>query len=193
MTRPQDLREVSSRIEGLLEELRATSDPRAADKAEQLVRLLMEFYGTGLEHIMAALSAEEGLVQRLVDDQVVASLLLIHGLHPVDPETRIQRALDKVRPYLGSHAGGVEFLGVDDAGRAHLRLEGTCNGCPSSTVTVKMAIERAIEEAAPDIVGVDVEGVAAPGLIQLEVGPAPLETLVCTVPAPAPARAFGRR
>src|SRR5436309_243867 len=150
MSRVKDLHEVSSRIEGLLQELRAETDSRVVDRAEQLVRLLMEFYGAGLEHIMAALESDDdgassdthSLVQRLVDDPLVASLLVLHDLHPIDVETRIQRALDKVRPYLGSHAGGVKFLGVDGAGRAQLRLEGTCNGCPSSTVTVKMAIER---------------------------------------------------
>src|SRR5207248_3312366 len=131
-----------------------------------------------------ASSDTHSLVQRLLDDPLVASLLVLHDLHPIDVETRIQRALDKVRPYLGSHAGGVKFLGVDGAGRAQLRLEGTCNGCPSSTVTVKMTIERAIEEAAPEVLGVDVEGVATPGLIQLETGP-PREVLVCTVPEPA--------
>ena len=66
-------------------------------------------------------------------------------------------ALDQVRPYLGSHAGGVELLGVDAAGVVHLRLEGSCDGCPSSVQTVKLAIERAIEEAAPEVAGVEVE------------------------------------
>ena len=50
----------------------------------------------------------------LADDPLVESLLLLHGLHPLDVDARIQRALDRVRPYLGSHAGGVEYLGVAD-------------------------------------------------------------------------------
>ena len=52
------------------------------------------------------------MLDRLVADPLVESLLLLHGLHPLDVDTRIQRALDNVRPYLGSHAGGVEYLGV---------------------------------------------------------------------------------
>jgi Fe-S cluster biogenesis protein NfuA len=168
VTQPPD---ISARIEGLLQELRA--EPRVAQKAEQLVRLLMEFYGEGLEHIVRALPEDQQ--HRLADDPLVASLLILHDLHPVPLEVRIQRALDGVRPYLGSHAGGVEFLGVDDSGHAQLRLEGTCNGCPSSTLTVKNAIEKALERAAPELLGVSVQGVAAPGLIQLD-------SLVCTVP-----------
>ena len=78
------------------------------------------------------------------------ALLILHGLHPLDVETRIARALDRVRPYLGSHGGDVKLLGVTD-GVVHLRLEGSCHGCPSSTVTMKLAIEKAIEEAAPEV------------------------------------------
>jgi Fe-S cluster biogenesis protein NfuA/nitrite reductase/ring-hydroxylating ferredoxin subunit len=113
----------------------------------------------------------DGIVEQLVADPLVASLLLVHDLHPVDVDTRIQRALDDVRPYLGSHAGGVEYLGVDDDGVVRLKLEGSCHGCPSSTVTVRLAIEKAIEEAAPETVRVEVAGVVAepsgPALLQI--------------------------
>ena len=79
---------------------------------------------------------------QLADDPLVAGLLLLHDLHPLDVDARIQRALDRVRPYLGSHAGGVEFLGVDRRRRPACGCEGSCDGCPSSTVTVELAIER---------------------------------------------------
>jgi Fe-S cluster biogenesis protein NfuA/nitrite reductase/ring-hydroxylating ferredoxin subunit len=94
---------------------------------------------------------------------------LLHGLHPLDVDARIQRALDRVRPYLGSHAGGVEYLGVRD-GVARLRLEGSCHGCPSSTVTVQLAITGAVQDAAPEVSDVVVEGMTAPpepGLLQI--------------------------
>ena len=89
------------------------------------------------------------------------NLLLLHDLHPLDVDARIQRALDRVRPYLGSHAGGVEYLGVGD-GVARLRLEGSCHGCPSSTVTVQLAIEGAVQDAAPEVTEVVVEGMTEP-------------------------------
>jgi Fe-S cluster biogenesis protein NfuA len=85
----------------------------------------------------------------------------VHDLHPVDVETRVRHALEEVRPYLGSHGGDVELLGVAD-GVARLRLAGTCNGCPSSTVTLQNAIEEAIMRAAPDLERIDAEGVAEP-------------------------------
>ena len=81
----------------------------------------------------------------------------------------MQRALDQVRPYLGSHAGGVTLSGVDADGVVHLRLEGSCDGCPSSAMTVKSAIEDAILVAAPDVVAVEAEGMVSdePALLQI--------------------------
>ena len=90
----------------------------------------------------------------------MASLMLIHGLYPVALETRVQEALDSVRPYMESHGGNVELLGIED-GVARLRLEGSCNGCPASASTMELAIEQALQEAAPDLEGIDVEGVHA--------------------------------
>jgi Fe-S cluster biogenesis protein NfuA len=88
----------------------------------------------------------------IIQDPQFAGLLIIHGLHPLDLETRLLRALDKVRPYMESHAGTVEFLGLRD-GVARLRLKGTCKSCPSSKVTLELAVRKAIEEACPDLTG----------------------------------------
>jgi Fe-S cluster biogenesis protein NfuA/nitrite reductase/ring-hydroxylating ferredoxin subunit len=98
-------------------------------------------------------------------------LLSLHDLHPKSTETRVLEALDEVRPYLGSHAGGVELLGVEPDGVVHLRLQGSCDGCPSSVMTVKLAIERAIEEAAPEVTAVEVENLTRekePKLLQIQ-------------------------
>jgi Fe-S cluster biogenesis protein NfuA/nitrite reductase/ring-hydroxylating ferredoxin subunit len=157
------VRDVGARVEELLASLR--SEPGAAGAAEELVQLLVGLYGDGLGHIVAALQDQGApgveMLDRLTQDPLVESLLLLHDLHPLDVDTRIQRALDGVRPYLGSHAGGVEYLGVSD-GVAMLRLEGSCHGCPSSTVTVQLAIEGAVQEAAPEVAEVVVEGMTTP-------------------------------
>ena len=157
MTRVQ---QVGDQIEELLAALTARGQ---GPLAEELVRLLVGLYGDGLAHIMEAVAEDGGpaLRDRLTGDPLVESLLLLHGLHPLDVDTRIQRALDRVRPYLGSHAGGVHYVGVTD-GVARLVLEGNCNGCPSSTVTVQLAIEGAVQDAAPEVSQVVVEGVTEP-------------------------------
>jgi Fe-S cluster biogenesis protein NfuA len=159
------VRKTGERIEELLSMLGPAGGEKAAAIAEELVGLLVALYGDGLAHIVAVLAGrgDQGaqILAALTDDPLVESLLLLHDLHPLDVDTRVQRALDQVRPYLGSHAGGVEYLGVTD-GVARLRLEGSCHGCPSSTVTVKTAIEGAIMEAAPEVAGVVVEGMTTP-------------------------------
>jgi Fe-S cluster biogenesis protein NfuA len=159
------LRSVGDRIEALLAELRTITDPRARSTSEELVRLLLELYGGGIERMMEIVDESPlggELFGRFAADDLVASLLLLHGLHPDDAETRVARALDRVRPFLASHGGDVTVLGI--AGDViRLRLEGSCHGCPSSTVTMKLAIEKAIEEAAPELIRIEVEGVAEPG------------------------------
>jgi len=76
---------------------------------------------------------------------------LLHGLHPLDVDARIQRALDQVRAPTSARTPAVcSTWGVSD-GVARLRLEGSCHGCPSSTVTVQLAIEGAVQDAAPEV------------------------------------------
>jgi Fe-S cluster biogenesis protein NfuA/nitrite reductase/ring-hydroxylating ferredoxin subunit len=172
------VQKVGARVEELLDALKSGGFGPAADAAEELVSLLVDLYGDGLARIMAVLAAQgpQGaeMISALAEDPAVEGLLLLHGLHPLDVDARIQRALDRVRPYLGSHAGGVEYLGVDDAGVARLRLEGSCHGCPSSTVTVELAITGAVQDAAPEVTDVVVEGMtAAPEPKLLQIGKRP--------------------
>jgi Fe-S cluster biogenesis protein NfuA/nitrite reductase/ring-hydroxylating ferredoxin subunit len=160
MSQEKNLRAVSERIDGLLQELGNVADHRIREKAEELVRLLMELYGSALARVVEIIGDTGSTAEafdRLAADDLVSSLLILHGLHPHTVETRIMRALDRVRPYLGSHGGDVKLLKVTD-GVVHLRLEGSCHGCPSSTLTMKLAIEKAIEEAAPEIARIEVEG-----------------------------------
>ena len=158
----KNLRVVGERIDGLLEEFATVRDSRAREKAEELVRLLMELYGGALakvlEIVVAGGRADE-IVERLGADELLSGLLVLHGLHPLDAKERITRALDRVRPYLGSHGGDVKLLRIKD-GVAYLSLEGSCHGCPSSALTMKLAVEKAIEEAAPEVARIEVEGVS---------------------------------
>jgi Fe-S cluster biogenesis protein NfuA len=187
-----DAGQVGERIEEILSELEQTADQVVVEKTEELVHTLLDFYGAGLARIVETLRAADGgedLLESLAGDDLVKGLLILHDLHPKSTLERVIEALDKVRPYLGSHAGDVDLLGVDGDGVLRLQLKGTCDGCPSSTLTVKYAIEKAIHQAAPEISGIDVAGVAE------EASPAtgpggrmllPLEAVECPVPAEAP-------
>ena len=95
-----------------------------------------------------------------MENDLVSSMLLLHNLHPDDLETRVLRGIEKARPYLKSHGGDVELAAVRD-GIVHLRLHGTCGSCPSSSLTLKNAVEDALFEVAPDIVEIVSENAAA--------------------------------
>ena len=114
-----DLRGVGERIETLLE-ASSSGGVVARERAEELVRLVADLYGGGLARMMDILydlgALTDEVLAGFAADDLVASLLLVHGLHPDDVGTRVERALDTVRPYLGSHGGDVELLGITDAG-----------------------------------------------------------------------------
>lgn len=155
----------AARIETLIQEVATFPDPHARATTEELVQTLLDMYGDGLarllERIADAETAGVALIETFADDDLLSSLLLLHGLHPIDIETRVIQALDAVRPSLKAHGGNVEFIGIED-GVAHMRLEGSCHGCPSSMVTLKLTIEEAIYKAAPDLDRLEVEGVTEP-------------------------------
>ena len=133
----------------------------ARERAEELVRLVADLYGAGLERVLTILHEggrlDDDMLAALAADDLVSSLLLVHNLHPYDVQTRVEQALEGVRPYLGSHGGDVELLEVTEDDVVRLRLLGSCDGCASSSVTLKLAVEGAIEAAAPEIVGIEVE------------------------------------
>jgi Fe-S cluster biogenesis protein NfuA/nitrite reductase/ring-hydroxylating ferredoxin subunit len=160
----QELRERVARVETLLGEIEALKDPNARQKAAEIVQVLLELYGEGLARMMETVAQGEErkrTFEAFAGDELVSHLLLLHGLHPLDVETRVVRALEEVRPYLQSHGGNVELLGVE-GGVARLRMQGSCDGCPSSAMTLKLAIEEAVQKAAPDLEGIEAEGVAEP-------------------------------
>ena len=159
---------------------RPSSTPTAirprASSADELVSAVVQMYGAGLERIVGSLleGGEEGvrLAGALADDELVAALLLIHDLHPVPLAERVQGALEQVRPYMESHGGNVELLSLQE-GVARISLRGSCSDCAASAVTLELAIKQALEEAAPDLEGLEVEGVQ----------PAPTASLPTTGPS----------
>jgi Fe-S cluster biogenesis protein NfuA/nitrite reductase/ring-hydroxylating ferredoxin subunit len=164
-----------AQVEELLGEIESLPEP-ARDKATAMVQALLELYGEGLSRIVPLLD-EDGR-RAATEDELVSHLLLLHDVHPVPLSERVEQALEGVRPYLDSHGGGVQLVGVEE-GVVHLRLQGSCEGCPSSTMTLKLAIEDAIHKVAPDVEDIQAEGVSgsapAPGptqLLQIEISDA---------------------
>jgi Fe-S cluster biogenesis protein NfuA len=161
-----DSRELQARLQeldALIREVDRFADPEAQAHSREIVRALLDLHRLGLErvlgHVREARDGGTAILDALARDDVVGGLLLLHGLHPQDLETRVRAALEQVRPYLRSHGGNVDLLGVED-GIVRLRLVGNCHGCPSSAVTMRQTIEEAILAKAPDAAAVELEGEA---------------------------------
>jgi len=161
----QEAEGLVERVQRLTDELQEIADPVAQARAQELIGAVLELYGEGLARIVTVL--EDGgepaapVRRALIEDGVVASLLLIHDLYPVPLHERVTEALASVRPYMESHGGDVELVSLQD-GMLKLRLQGSCNGCLASAATLELALKEALEDAAPDLVGLEVEGVVEP-------------------------------
>jgi Fe-S cluster biogenesis protein NfuA/nitrite reductase/ring-hydroxylating ferredoxin subunit len=187
------------RVEELTAEVERLPDPIARRVSEDLVSAVIEMYGLGLSRIVEILDqkGDEEIKRELADDGVVASLMLIHDLYPVPIEDRVAEALEEVRPYMESHGGNVELISLVD-GVARLRLEGSCDGCPASSSTLELAIKAALDEAAPDLLGIEVEGLEQDLLNPVELTGTPLPVVQAggsngSAGMPAPTGASGWR
>ncbi|MDF2978751.1 MAG: hypothetical protein K0S40_3479 [Actinomycetospora sp.] len=164
MARPE---EVAATIAELLDELAA--DPAAHEVGEDLVRVLMQFYGAGLTQLVAIvrLAAGDTLVHRMAADPLVAALLALHDLHPVELPVRVGHALDTARRRLGGHGSGVGLDRVDThTGTVHVTLAA---GCGSSSETVRDVVRTAVAELAPEVAAVEF-AVEEPGTALLQIG-----------------------
>ncbi|MGW0694200.1 hypothetical protein [Streptomyces sp. NPDC002738] len=177
--RAVDAVEVGQRVEELLDRLTTIGDQEVGAAAEDLVRVLMDFYGAGLARIVDRLSTPadrgtgNGPLAALLDDELVSSLLALHDLHPEDIGTRIARALDSVRD-------PVEVVGFDEeTGILRLRSSseagdgGGC-GCPSTGAATRRSVEDALACFVPEVNQVEMESSTTdrePPLLQIATRP----------------------
>ena len=171
-----DAAAVGAEIEIRVRELSAVTDSPAVARAQELVRLLMSLYGAGLSRMLDVVRTERGgpqaVLDRMATDPLLASLLVLHDLHPHSVELRIQRALATLQPYLPASTN-VTLMAVE-RDSVRVTVERSAAGRGEAGDTVRRAIERAIQEAAPEIAAIEVEDLGGP-LIQIaRASPAPL-------------------
>jgi Fe-S cluster biogenesis protein NfuA len=156
-----ELNQHGKRVQEFIAQIEAHADPAARALLQECMQEVLGFYGQGLARVLEVVENPKNRTpyEALLHDPVVRGLLLIHGLHPMPLEARLREALDKVRPYMESHGGNVELLSLEND-VARLRLVGHCKDCPSSAVTLELALKQAIAEACPDLVSFEVEGVS---------------------------------
>jgi Fe-S cluster biogenesis protein NfuA len=161
VTESRDFREDMQRIGGLVQEIEAIADPAVRAATKGLVQSLMDLHGAALEKALdiAAEAGEPGMniIDRLGRDPVVSSVLILYGLHPEDLETRVLKAVDRVRPQLRKQGCEVEVLGVND-GSIRLRVETGAHTCGSTARTAQATLEGAVYDAAPDLASLVIEG-----------------------------------
>jgi Fe-S cluster biogenesis protein NfuA len=162
MLDPRQFQSRMQQLDDLLHEAEQNADPVAQAVLQKLASGMLELHGIAIERILenvtAAGDAGAAILDTLGRDEIVSSLLILHGLHPLSIDARIRGALEKVKPYLASHGGHVELQSVTEEGVVSLRLEGSCHGCPSSRVTLQSNIEQEIYAAAPEVTAIVVEG-----------------------------------
>jgi Fe-S cluster biogenesis protein NfuA len=111
------------------------------------------------------------IIDELGADPLVGSLLVLYGLHPLDLESRVARAVEKVRPRVFKHGGEIQSFRVDE-GTVRLRVQVAGHGCGSTASTLRNLVEDAMYEAAPDMSTLVLEGLEEPsgatGFVPLE-------------------------
>lgn len=153
------------RIGELVGELENIADPEARASAKALVQLLLDLHGAGLERVMEIVAKNDESGQRTIDDlgrdPLVSSLLVLYGLHPLDVESRVAQAVERVRPQVRKGGGELDLIGIE-AGVVRLQLQVTGHVCGSTGKTLKKLVEDALYEAAPDMNRLIIEGLEEP-------------------------------
>lgn len=161
------------KIERLLSDLQTMVGPPAWQRVEELVQTVTELYAAGLErtieYALAAGADEPSLVGSLCDDELAASLLVLHGLHPRPPQERIGQALAAARPQLGMD---IEIVDLDARGVLVLRPQGSVPTCPSSRSALERMIHELVSQSAPEVVRVQLDAEVTPSsrLVQIGMG-----------------------
>jgi Fe-S cluster biogenesis protein NfuA len=157
----KDFREEMQRIGSLVEEMESIADPAVRAATKSLVKSLMDLHGAALEKALdiVAEAGEPGMaiIDRLGRDSLVSSLLILYNLHPEVIETRVAKAVEKIRPQLRKQGCEVELLGAS-GGAIHLRVETGSHTCGSTAKTVQASLEGALYDAAPDMESLVIEG-----------------------------------
>ena len=149
----------------LVAELERMPDSALKVAAGELVQLLMDVHGTGIERMMEIVFDSEAggpeTIDKLGADPIVRSLLLLYSLHPENLETRVQKSLDVLRPRLRKLNYGVELISVE-GGAVRLRVVSSGHACGSTTENVRSMVEEGVYEYAPDVTSLVIAGLEEP-------------------------------
>lgn len=163
--------DLASRVDKIWGDVQRLTDEDAKMKAVALKDAVEAFNKLGLTRIVQKLKSDEAgkrLLFELVDDPAVYALFALHNIVKADLSPKIIQVLEGVRPFMQSHGGDVEFVRVEGS-TVFVRLQGSCNGCSQSAVTLRNNVEEAVKSNFPQITNVEVvpNEPAAPLLVQI--------------------------
>ena len=148
---PEDeLQAVADLTDQLIQEFEQHPDEQVREKVFRLLDAVDRLHRPGLVALMQFLESKNlwGIIEQARSDPAIRTLLELYDLMPQTEEQQVQKALDRVRPYIHSHGGEVELLGVKD-GIVRVRLAGSCHGCSGSAVTLRRGVEEALKADLP--------------------------------------------
>ena len=158
----------------LIAELEQMPDSPLKVATGELVHLLMEVHGAGIERMMEVVfdsdTAGSQTIDKMGDDPIVRSLLLLYSLHPEDLQTRVQKSLLALRARLRKLNYGVELISLEQ-GTVHIQVESSGHACGSTTQKVRAMVEEGVYEYAPDVTSLVVLGLEdqpSSGFVTLE-------------------------
>ncbi len=170
----KDFQRRTQRVSELVRQIEEIGDPATQATSRELVQLLMELHGAGLEKMMEIVFQAGDHGAHIIDEfgrtPLVGSLLILYGLHPDDLRTRVAKALERIQPSLRKQGSDVALLAIDE-GVVRLRIETGGHACGSTIKTIRSTVEEAMYEAAPDIQSLVIEGLeeqAASGFVALD-------------------------
>jgi hypothetical protein len=147
-----------AQIEELVRKLEALDDRHGRAQAQELVRLMMSLYGAAMARMMDIVRTEgqagSAVLDRFGQDGLIASLLVLHDLHPHSVETRVTRALDGLRPHLPASMR-LSVVGITEE-TVSLRVDPPAGR--SGAAGLRASIERAVQESAPEISEILIDG-----------------------------------
>lgn len=161
--------DLADHLESLLARLQALPEQPARAIALDVIQAIVQLYGEGLARVVERVSEDEPeLMRRLLHDDLISHLLVLHDLHPDSLDDRVHHAIDVLHVELESRGTHVELVALaGDVARVRVTRGG--RGGASSSHAVRRTIQDAVLRVAPELSRVDVEDAteSAPALVTL--------------------------
>jgi hypothetical protein len=169
----KEFQEKMRRLGALVGELDQLSAGGSKVAARELVQLLMEVHGAGLERILELVKESgtgEAIIQRFGDDPIARNVLLLYGLHPDNLETRVIKALDALKGRLRKLDCEVKLISIQEgAVEVRLHIPGHAHG--STRKDLRSIVEGGLYDLAPDLNSLTILGAedeSSSGFVPLE-------------------------